>query len=363
MVVRSNCCRILLALTLGLGGLVPGFKTILSADPASTTPATASPQPPADKSSQNPPKSAARNPNNALKQLEKDLFNPLASVRQDPAMERALHPQLPPPARQLTPEQKEAYARKKNWIFMDPNDNGKVPSMEEVLGVQQYGADGQPKKKQGSLEGFLKSSGKKTSDQSNTSGEKDAFETVKDFNHGRTIHGDSELPRDPNLPEGLNEKESDFRKNLADAPQVNGHGTLNDVFGLGRKARSADEIRQSKERMNDFREILGLPSAPITVVETRKAGGLDVIDNTPARLSGNFGLANPGPAPRNDWLNNPFGNNGANGLPGRTGSPFDSSPSKNVFTPAPLPAAPVKSQPAQYPITTPQNFTFPQRSF
>src|SRR5262249_23958821 len=52
-------------------------------------------------------------------------------------------------------KEKEALDLKKNWLLRNPDDLTKMPTMEEIFKIPQYGPDGKDKKPRSALETYL----------------------------------------------------------------------------------------------------------------------------------------------------------------------------------------------------------------
>ena len=74
-----------------------------------------------------------------------------------------------PQAERVTPSKKakEMMERKRNWVFMDPDDAAEGPSMEEVFNVHEYDSDGQEKKSHSALERFYEKLDRKANGETN----------------------------------------------------------------------------------------------------------------------------------------------------------------------------------------------------
>ena len=83
-----------------------------------------------------------------FKQVEEDLFGPLKnSMQPADSMQGVMSVPLPGPQQQqprqvLSRRGKELLEQRRNWAFTDLNDLYPDPTMEEALGIKQFGADG-----------------------------------------------------------------------------------------------------------------------------------------------------------------------------------------------------------------------------
>ena len=91
-----------------------------------------------------------------LKQLEEDLYKPLQIVHAQEFARRRRRSASPPPAGPVIQSKraKELLERRKNWVFMSPEDLLAGPTVEEILKAPEYDADGQEKKELPPLERY-----------------------------------------------------------------------------------------------------------------------------------------------------------------------------------------------------------------
>jgi hypothetical protein len=339
--------------------LVPTFAGPDAAAPASAASVST---PPAAAQQKAPANAKAVRPNR-LKELEKSLFDPGERTHFQNSMEEKLNPPMQSPRQIISPQQRLEIERRKNWIFADPDDPAAAPSMEKMFGLPEYDTTGKDKTKHGAVERYLQKSDKTSASKLNRANTREARDLVNDFNRGKSIVDDERLKRDLGLPETIGTAEDDLRKRIDESRSAPGTGrsTLTDIFGLGKKIPTEDETRKRKERMNEFRELIGLSPVATTLSESRSQNGLAAMDNgiSPGTAVSR-GLA---PAQRPDWLSNPFGKpvqpTGAYPRASDLGNPSSSQP---AYTPPPL-AAPPKSTLPQYPISHPQDFSFQRRAF
>jgi hypothetical protein len=92
-----------------------------------------------------------------LQQLEQELNGPLESFSTYDPLDHRTTPAAP---RQRMPNKpnkrtQEALERKKNWVFIPPEEQTEVPTIESVLGVPEYDKNGFVKKKGTPLERYL----------------------------------------------------------------------------------------------------------------------------------------------------------------------------------------------------------------
>src|SRR2546422_9400694 len=134
----------------------------LSAPPARSA-ETGAKQPGASKElSEAPASNAATNVSLAdkkrdgLRTLEESLYKPLQNLTPKSSLDGI----FVPPARPTTgpavqnKRLKEKLEKRKDWVFMSPEDLGSGPSTEEIFDMPEYERDGQKKKKLSPVERF-----------------------------------------------------------------------------------------------------------------------------------------------------------------------------------------------------------------
>jgi hypothetical protein len=93
---------------------------------------------------------------NGLKELGDDLYKTLPNFTPQSSLDGVSAP-LPPnatPSATQSKRLKELLERRRNWVFMSPEDLLAVPSLEEILNASEFGADGRPKKQAPTLEQY-----------------------------------------------------------------------------------------------------------------------------------------------------------------------------------------------------------------
>jgi hypothetical protein len=207
------------------------------------------------------------------KRFEKELKKNYKGLSLDnslgglPAPDNPL-PQTARPALQ-NKQLQEMIERRKEWIFMRPEDFTAGPSMEQTLGVREYDSDGQEKKKLSPMERYFENlwhrndSGK----DSKKDNKKDKRAAGSKSDDERTDDSDSAFgfgDDDSGLPPGVKESEKKLR-NMLDSDSSKGilshsqtHHSILDIFGLsGGNEMTPEQIREHADYMKRYQQLLG----------------------------------------------------------------------------------------------------------
>ena len=187
-----------------------------------------------------------------LKQLEEDLYKPPQSLD---AGEFAGWRGRFRPARAATSviqnkRVKEMLERRKNWVFMSPEDLLAAPTVEEILKAPELGPDGQEKKELPAMEHYYQRLATKRSAADNPSQTKN--EELFGSPGQSKPRDELAVQDDSNLPSGLKESAQALKKlfepGSSDSPFAQGaaHGSLSDTFGLGDNTLSKEQMRRTR---------------------------------------------------------------------------------------------------------------------
>ncbi len=248
-----------------------------------------------------------------LRQLEEDLakslggFKPEAQFGNDPAARPARLQAGPAIQNKRAMEQKE---RRKNWVFMNPEDLGSGSTVEDLLKIPGYGPDGQEKDSLSLMERFYQNLDRRYSGKADSKpySENDPFGPRK----RAASRDDAGSAEDANLPSGVKNTEQNLKRLLGTDTTLltpaRTHGTLSDIFGLGDQGRSPEQELAHKAYMNEYRRWLEAPTVaagtgPANLPDTAASsdgaasyrGGLGA-SSRPAQSSGSaprLDLANP----------------------------------------------------------------------
>jgi hypothetical protein len=155
---------------------------------------------------------------------------------------------------------KELLERRKNWVFMSPEDMLAMPTVEDVLKTPQFGPDGKEKQELPALERYYQRLGNKRL------GVEDPLQSKNQDLFGTSDKSKSRDDRapheDPKLPKGVRERAEElnrlFEPGASDSPFVEAatHRDLSDTFGLGHDTLSKEQMREHKQLMDDYNSIL-----------------------------------------------------------------------------------------------------------
>jgi hypothetical protein len=202
-----------------------------------------------------------RRPN---KRLLKEIDKPMKGFSLNGSLDGEPPPIPYQPNRQVIPNKRlqEIMERRKEWIFMRPEDFAATPTPEEMMNQPEYGSDGQQKKKLSPLERFLEDFGQKPRSSSTNS---DALASK----NGKSSGLGSQFDEDKSLPEGIRESAKKLRGLLgtagadSDNAGSTGHSTLSDIFGLGSATDlTPEQIKEHKEYMKQYQDLLTGPQPP-----------------------------------------------------------------------------------------------------
>jgi hypothetical protein len=198
----------------------------------------------------------------SLKQLEEDLYKPLESFRPESSLDGVVAP--PPRTPSAPPIQskrvKELLERRKNWVFMRPEDLVSEPTIEDVLKTPQIGPDGQEKKELPAIERYYHRLSNKRVELDNPleSKNEDLFGTPSKSNS----RAERVPEEDSMIPSGVRESAQALNKlveaNSSDGrfPRASAHGDFSDTFGFGNQPLSKEQLQEHKKFMDDYRSMV-----------------------------------------------------------------------------------------------------------
>jgi hypothetical protein len=297
-----------------------------------------------------------------LKRLEEDLFKPLKNF--NPENPGDVGPQFHPPTNPIRPDKRtqEAIERRKNWIFMSPEEWVGGPSASEVFHMPEYGADGQEKRKLSPIEKFYESLGRREKNVRPRNQTQKEQELAGPRPGGREENG---TPADNSASENLTESERALKKLFEkDSPKnaerpLKPQNLFSDIFGLGKTPPTLAEIEAQKARMDDFKKMLGV--APVPGIGTEFSNPLTKLPEAKNPLSINPATAGLTSLPlvnRPQTFNAQVGFTTPGLSPGISADSAFKSPSSS-FQPS---VVPIKPPPARITPTAP-TFLAPNRAF
>ena len=197
-----------------------------------------------------------------LKQWQEELYKPPLSLEPESSLDGVVEFPARPAATSAVQNKrvKDLLERRKNWVFMSPEDLLAAPTVDEILKAPELGPDGQEQKELPAMQRFYKRLATKRSATDNLLqpktdelfGSPGQSKTPDDL----AVHDDSSLPS--GLRETAQALQKLFEPGSSDSPFVQGaeHGNLYDTFGLGNNTLSKEQIEAHKKFMDDYRTVL-----------------------------------------------------------------------------------------------------------
>jgi hypothetical protein len=194
-----------------------------------------------------------------LKQLEEDLYKPLQMFSPKSSLEGVVAPPPRPPAESVIQSKRvrELLERRKNWVFMTPEDLLAGPTVEDVLKTPQYDANGEEKKELPPMLAYYRRLAAKRASRDNLSqsGSDDLFGSPKS-SKPRDQQGSQD---DSNLPAGLRESLRQLSESDTGADgfgQSGPRSTYSDTFGLEGNAPSKEQALAHRKYMDEYQSLL-----------------------------------------------------------------------------------------------------------
>ena len=233
-----------------------------------------------------------------LKQLEEDLYAPLQSFTPRSSLEGV----VAPPPRPVQPSAiqskriKELLEKRRNWVFMKPEDLISGPTVEQILKKPDYGPDGQEKKELPPLEAYYQRLVPKPLKVKPKGDEEDAV-----FGAPAKPGGANDSARNqPELPQSVAESAKNLQTLLAGSPlsDSDSSSSTSDPFRLGLKPPTLEQQQDHKKLMDQYRALLE-PRHPAPVVPS-VGGGSPEADKS-AAIANPLQAAPPTQTSRRPW--------------------------------------------------------------
>ena len=197
-----------------------------------------------------------------LKDLEEELYQPLQSFSPRSSLEGVA---APPPRAPVGPavqskRVKELLERRKNWVFMTPEDLLAAPTIEDILKSPQFGLDGQERKERPVFERYYRrlSINRDGANKQMQSRTEEVFLTpaAARLRDPRAPHDDSDLPG--GVRQSAEELTRLFEPGNSDSPfaERSVHASFSDTFGLGNNMPSKEQVLQHRKLMDDYRSVV-----------------------------------------------------------------------------------------------------------
>jgi hypothetical protein len=193
-----------------------------------------------------------------VKELEEDLYQPLRSFTPQSSLDGVaapLPPSTAPPAIQ-SKRAKELLERRKNWIFMRPEDLIAEPTLEETLKTPEYGKDGRELKPVPTLERYYERIATKrpAANRPDQLKDDDLFGPLRKSSPSdeTAARGESDLPS--GLKESAQALKSLFGLDAGGDLSARG-GTRSgssDPFGLGVNTLTKEQVLEHNKLMDEY---------------------------------------------------------------------------------------------------------------
>jgi hypothetical protein len=197
-----------------------------------------------------------------LKQLEEDLYSPLQSFAPKSSLDGVVARPPRPPAGPVIQNKrvKELLDRRKDWVFMTPEDLLAAPTIDEILKTPQFGPDGQERKDLSAIERYYQRLAAKRPgvNQQIQSDNDNLFGPPTESKPGQESGGHNDL----NLPSSLRESAEALNRLFApgsnDSPFAREakHGNLSDIFGLGDNTLPQRQAQERKKLMDEYHSLV-----------------------------------------------------------------------------------------------------------
>lgn len=197
-----------------------------------------------------------------LRQLEEDLSKPPQPFAPQSSLDGVVAPSIRPAAPPAIQNKrvKELLERRKNWVFMTPEDLMAAPTVEEILKTPARGPDSQEQKESPAFDIFYnrQTTKRSTADNPVQSQTEQLFGLTPQSNprDELTAQDDSNLPS--SLRESADALKKLFEPGGSDSPFIQGatRGNLADTFSLGNNTLSKEQIQERKKFMDDYHTVL-----------------------------------------------------------------------------------------------------------
>ena len=221
-----------------------------------------------------------------LKQLEDDSYKALQPLAPQSSLDGVVALPTRPAANPAIQSKrvKEMLERRKNWVFMLPEDLVGAPTVEGILKGPALGPDGREQKELPALKGYIERQAAKRSAADNPAQSKndELFGSRSQSNPREEVAGQD----DSDLPSSVRESAEALKKLLGPGGSENPfvqeatHGSLSDTFGLGNNTLSKEQIQYNKKYMDEYRSVLDAAWQPPAVAVP--GSPLDILAGTTA---------------------------------------------------------------------------------
>jgi hypothetical protein len=197
-----------------------------------------------------------------LKQLEEEVYRSGRPMSPESSLDGEIALPNRPSANSAIQNKrlKELMDRRKNWVFMTPEDFFGTPSAEGNLKSPSFRPDGKDAKDGPLLERYYDRVTRGRSEANNPAQARDeeSYAAPSRSNPRDETSGQD----DSDLPSNIKERAESLKKMLGTTGNDNPfvpeatHGTLSDIFGLGEKTLTKDQIQDHKKYLDEYHSVL-----------------------------------------------------------------------------------------------------------
>jgi hypothetical protein len=207
----------------------------------------------------------------SLRQLEEDSFKPMQPLAPQSSLDGVVVLPTRPAANPAIQNKrvKEMLERRKNWVFLGPEELIGGPTVDGILKGPALGSDGREQKELPALERYYERQAAKRSTANNPAQSRDDELFGQASQSNRREEGDAQ--EDSDLPSNVKESAEALKKLLGTGGSENPfiqevtHGTLSDTFGLGNNTLSKEQIQYNKKYMDEYHSVLDASWQPPAV--------------------------------------------------------------------------------------------------
>jgi hypothetical protein len=201
----------------------------------------------------------------SLKQLEEELYKPLESFSPKGSLEGVAAPLPRAPSAPAVPSKrvKDMLEKRKNWVFMSPEDMLGTPTVEDVLKTPEGVPDKEEKNELPAIERYYKrlTTKKVGVDRSLESKNEELFGMPSK----QKAREERASGKESNVPIGVRESAQELTKLVEGDSRDSGdsvftqekvHDNLSDIFGLGNHPPTKEQVQEHKKFMNEHHSLV-----------------------------------------------------------------------------------------------------------
>lgn len=197
-----------------------------------------------------------------LKEMEQDIYLPSPSFTPQSSLDGVAAPAPPRPVQSVIQSKraKELLERRKNWVFMQPEDLLSEPTLEQILQSPEYGKDGREKNSVPALERYYERLATKrpAANHADQLQAEDLFGPAKK----PTSNAETAGRDDSDLPSALKQSAQTLKTlfGLDAGGDLSARGetlsSFSDPFGLGGNTLTKEKLLEHDKLMDAYRSVL-----------------------------------------------------------------------------------------------------------